>query len=66
MRGGGVGRAVCEALAVRDALAATVSFPSHRVVGGGGSKGSGHPSALVMIGNEAGDWFRPAVIDIVV
>ncbi len=76
LRGRGAGRAVCEAVAVRDALLLSAYFRRRQEVvagsgGGGGGCGSGHggqrqqrerrPWALVLVGNEAGGWLRPAV-----
>lgn len=65
LRGRGGGRAVCEAVAVRDAFA--ISVACCRRQGGGGRgrvRGLGRPRrpwALVLVGNEAGGWVRPAV-----
>ena len=77
LRGGGTGRAVCEAGALRDALFLS---SSHRCApGGGGGEGGGRedsglgdeggrelgeegqPWALVLVGNDARSWFRPAL-----
>jgi len=81
LRGRGTGRAVCEAVAVRDALLLSSYFRRRQEVkggsGDGGEGGSGseegaagqrrwlqqerRPWALVLVGNEAGGWLRPAV-----
>ncbi|CAN0215647.1 unnamed protein product [Pylaiella littoralis] len=81
LRGGGAGRAICEAVAVRDAFLLSLSCCGRQGAGGGGGgDGDGgrrlsggaegrqqqqqqqrQPWALVLIGNDAGDWLRPAV-----
>ncbi|CAM9648779.1 unnamed protein product [Ectocarpus sp. 8 AP-2014] len=67
LRGVGVGRGVCEAVTVRDALLASLfSCRQRRGSGGGGGGGTRQWGqqrrawALLLVGNEAGDWFRPA------
>lgn len=71
LRGRGVGRGVVEAVAVRDALAASAVDEGSGGGGGGGErKGAAlaqpPPSALVLVrsalGGDKGNWFRPAVV----
>lgn len=62
--GGGAGRAVCEAVAVRDAFALSAACCRRQRgggVGGWGPERPRRPWALVLVGNEAGGWVRPAV-----
>lgn len=62
LRGGGAGRGVCEAVAVRDAL-----FASLMACGGRNYRctSSGQQAwALVLVGNHARDWWRPAIMSI--
>ncbi|CAM9685266.1 unnamed protein product, partial [Ectocarpus sp. 12 AP-2014] len=68
LQGVGVGRGVCEAVAVRDALLASLFCCRQRRGSGRGGGGETRQWgqqrrawALVLVGNEAGDWFRPAV-----
>eukprot|EP00752_Nemacystus_decipiens_P012200 g10816.t1 len=59
LRGGGAGRAVCGAVAARDAF--ELSAACRRGRGGFGPGRPRQPWALVLVGNEAGGWVRPAV-----
>ena len=61
LRGGGAGRAVCEAVAVRDAFALSVACCRRRRGSGRRRQRPRQPWALVLVGNEAGGWVRPAV-----
>eukprot|EP00903_Cladosiphon_okamuranus_P012367 g11592.t1 len=61
VRGGGRGRAVCEAVAIRDAFALSVACCGRQRGGGRGlGRRPRRPWALVLVGNEAGGWVRPA------
>lgn len=69
LRGGGVGRAICEAVAVRDALLTSASccreyfekFESEGDYESWDARAE-QPWALVLVGNDAGIWFRPALL----
>ena len=68
LRGCAVGRGVCEAVALRDAMFSSLVH-GHRCrqeLGTFGRASSpAHGWALVLVGNEAGSWFRPAVVEVV-
>lgn len=61
-----MGRAVCEAVAVRDAFWTSLSCSRRHQGGHAAGKGQhrwqqGRPWALVFVGDKAGSWLRPAV-----
>lgn len=72
LRGGAIGRGYCEARAVRSAIFGSVGhhrYLSHDVSGEIRTADHLRPPqgwALVLVGNDAGSWFRPAIIEVVV